>query len=176
MLQVENTISEMDSVIEVDEYIPLSIEIGDRPAQLLYWRSGNGKNSMLELGVNPSSGAVQSITLVSLNQYSIKEGVVFSMGAIDSSNGSVIVDTGLWDLESGDYADKFVDAFTPEFSVDKGINFVQLHFSAEEQTARQIRNNDIVFGLSANNMLLSVAVVALTSQQLAVFDSCVPIT
>ena len=65
MLQVENTISEMDSVIEVDEYIPLSIEIGDRPAQLLYWRSGNGKNSMLELGVNPSSGAVQSITPVS---------------------------------------------------------------------------------------------------------------
>ena len=53
---------------------------------------------------------------------------------------------------------------------------MQLHFSAEEQTARQIRNNDIVFGLSANNMLLSVAVVALTSQQLAVFDSCVPIT
>ena len=50
----------------IDSYIPFSIEFSDSGLADLYWRCGNGKTCLFELGLS-NTGEVINITLVSIN-------------------------------------------------------------------------------------------------------------
>lgn len=52
--------------LNVDYYIPISIKFNNSN-NIFYWRTGNFKNSLLEIGIDSKTGELISITLVSIN-------------------------------------------------------------------------------------------------------------
>ncbi|ENV30973.1 hypothetical protein [Acinetobacter baumannii] len=56
----------------IDSYIPFSIEFSDSGLADLYWRCGNGKTCLFELGLS-NTGEVINITLVSIYYFKNEE-------------------------------------------------------------------------------------------------------
>ena len=50
--------------IEIDDYIPLSCRCVDMEVEsLFYWRTGDFKSSLLEIGINPKDGTLLRIKM-----------------------------------------------------------------------------------------------------------------
>jgi hypothetical protein len=67
MLNIINLVSTLDESLEIDPYIPVKIRWGqwnliDEPT--IYWRVGDFKNSLVEIGVSSNSGLIRSFTFV----------------------------------------------------------------------------------------------------------------
>lgn len=73
MLKI-NDIGECEgNVVEVDEYVPLTVRFGSgRDASPLYWRAGNGKDSLLEVGLSASTGKIISVTVVTIPSVALR--------------------------------------------------------------------------------------------------------
>ncbi len=64
MLRVSELSVSVDSEIVVDHYVPLTITWEAlSPVSPVYWRSGDLKHSFVEIGVDPRSGNLLSITM-----------------------------------------------------------------------------------------------------------------
>lgn len=88
MLTIENTANIVPTNIEIDLYIPLRVKWENHlPIKnSIYWRTGNFKDSLLELGIYKENRQISSLTLTSVKkvyfqsspspkQLPVKEGV-----------------------------------------------------------------------------------------------------
>ena len=70
-MRVNSIISPVPVEVECDGYIPLVVRFGGYkgPTVFLpkYWRTGDFKHTLIEIGVNPSSGAICKIVFTALN-------------------------------------------------------------------------------------------------------------
>ena len=67
MLKVFRIIDSIKEEIEVDQYIPIKIRWvmrSENAAEIIYWRTGDLKKSMLEIGISAISGEICSLTIV----------------------------------------------------------------------------------------------------------------
>ena len=169
----------MNLSIEVDEYVPLSAEFLDTESGLastepLYWRCGNGKTSLLELGFHHQSGAIQSITLVSIDVMSVPSMNASGTpkhGDHEIENGVIAVDTELWKQSGNTFADKFIDHFNDQFSTIKHSDGLEFLLSSDANYHKRIVNSEFEFRVSAKGLLLSIMVSNLTDHQLDVLNS-----
>ena len=69
MLQVKDIHIVSRISLEIDEYIPLSLKCSDSPIDLpLYWRTGNFTKSLITVGLNPTTGAIYSVTVTQIER------------------------------------------------------------------------------------------------------------
>lgn len=67
MLNIVNLKSTITEKIEVDPYVPVKIRWGQWDLTLeptIYWRTGDFKNSLVEIGIASKSGIIRSFTVV----------------------------------------------------------------------------------------------------------------
>lgn len=131
MLKVVKSNPVVEEKIETDQYIPINIKwtkTYDRYEGVIYWRTGDIKRSMLEIGVSEISGEVQSLTIVTADKISfVSEGIEkckkFENGTpvFDISNWAgkrTVDDIGLFEVQ---YCDKCLDMIISENKVNKEI-------------------------------------------------------
>ncbi len=67
MLNVTKVSNSVSEKIEVDQYIPIKIVWGKWnifSEETLYWRTGDFKKSLIEIGIASRSGVIRSLTVV----------------------------------------------------------------------------------------------------------------
>lgn len=153
--------------IECDEYVPFSITFGvERPDLLCYWRMGDGKRSLVEIGVNCKSGALFSLTLVNFDDNNISFiGESYSIGDLPIIEGLPVFDSREFD-DVRDFAHRFVDDFSEQLVINVFRNAVSLMLTGAESVVRYIQNGDVRFGLSEFNRLVSLDVLGTMGLQL----------
>ncbi|MEO0870794.1 MAG: hypothetical protein AAFY19_02375 [Pseudomonadota bacterium] len=57
-----------DVKVEIDDYVPLSVFTYDKPLGAMFYRLGNFDTSLIEIAVDPESGALRGFTVVSVDQ------------------------------------------------------------------------------------------------------------
>ncbi|EEW4305722.1 hypothetical protein D9S17_23885, partial [Escherichia coli] len=110
MLTLENETNYKDVVVNIDEFVPFDITFGKGSKQCLYWRGGNGKSSLVEVGLNMYSGEVSNITLANIDSGEINITDEMLANNLPEIQGSVIFQTSEWlNKDISEYSNRFID-------------------------------------------------------------------
>jgi hypothetical protein len=139
--------------IEYDVYTPINIEFGTwniSKEPTIYWRTGDFKKSLIEIGVGKYTGNIRSITLtLSENVYKLEN------LNLDMKNITLI--KGIPNFQVEEYADKTYIDENSKLNVYIGIDKVLISFS-ENDTVSIIQNDNVGFALDINKMVCGVIV------------------
>jgi hypothetical protein len=170
MLKI-NSIGECEgNVVEVDEYVPLTVRFGSgRDASPLYWRAGNGKDSLLEVGLSASTGKIVSLTVVTIPFVALQHyECLVGSGAFDV--GVPVFCVGGW-ASGGSYSNRFLDDFSVGFDLFVGTDRACIVFDVQQDIVQLIRNGSASFGVSSRGELLSIEVSCLDVDKMALLKS-----
>ncbi|MGY0694934.1 hypothetical protein ACW2QC_19565 [Virgibacillus sp. FSP13] len=140
--------------IEFDEYTPINIEFGTwniSKEPTLYWRTGDFKKSLIEVGMGSGTGLMRSITLtLSENVYktSVNEQLV--------ANDIEIVE-GLPIFQIGEYINETYIDEKGELNVYIGNDNIYISFS-ESEIVSLIKNDTIGFSVDSNNKFCGILI------------------
>jgi len=140
MLNFENNLECESPILEMDDYIPFAVELGSDSSQLLYWRAGDGKLSLIEIGLKAENGAVHSVTLTSINPRNVKETENSIKTDLIETYGIPVFDTSNWNTDSSSYSDNFRDDFSINCSLVIGQDYLALDFCDVDKPSQYIRN------------------------------------
>ena len=139
--------------IEYDVYTPINIEFGTwniSKEPTIYWRTGDFKKSLIEIGVGKYTGNIRSITLtLSENVYKIEN------SNLDMTNITLIKGTPNFQVE--EYDDETYIDENSKLNVYIGIDKVLISFS-ENDTVSIVQNDNVGFALDINKMVCGVIV------------------
>ncbi len=154
--------------IEIDEYVPFTIEFGAKFHQLLYWRCGDGKFSLIEIGLDRASGVISSVTLTSINSKDIKEAEDSFVTFLPESDGTAAFDLSSWETSSDNYSSSYQDIFNSDISLVIGNDYLILTFNEADIPSRYIKNGQVRLGVSSKEELSTIEVTKLTPEQVDV--------
>jgi hypothetical protein len=151
MLKVLEYKEKKSANIEFDVYTPINIEFGSwniSKEPTIYWRTGDFKKSLMEIGMGKNRGDIRSITLTLSDN-------VYKIDKVNTKNLRVI--EGIPVIQ--------VDKFMNETYVDEkcelkvyiGVNKVYISFS-ENEIVSIIQNDSVGFCLDNNEMICSIIV------------------
>lgn len=159
MLKVKENLNIVPVNIEFDMYIPINIEfdmwdISLEPTK--YWRTGDLKKSLIEIGIGSKKGIIRSITLTQVsnihddNQISISNEIPVTRGI------------PVLEIENNDE-----NIFTDEFrNFDVFINNDKLYILfSHNEIVEVIKNDRLSFGLDKNNVICVIEVDKLTPDE-----------
>ena len=155
-MYLKETLSrERDFVIIDDEYVPLTVRIGDRERGEIYLRYVSN-DSLLELGISSIDGTLTSIKLVQTNGYSVGEQLLDSPLLVD---GLPQFDTSLWNGK------KLLDI---ENSIDLSLtdDSVLLILDSSRKAKNVLRNRALTFAV-ADGYPCWVRIERVTDKQMA---------
>lgn len=166
MLRVVGCERDVSPVVEVDRYIPLSIDLGCPDAGTpLYWRGRDGDGSLVEVGISPG-GVVCSIVLTSISRARIfRSSEAMEHQFIDE--GIPRVDTSPWPEERRNYSDNFVEQRVP-LRLVLGQSTATLWLSEGAVPSSWQGHENVIFGISEDGMLCCIQLNGLTDEQLEV--------
>ncbi len=133
-----------------DDYIPALVVIGDERDCVDFIGWYRGDTDLLELQVDPSSGAVCQVTLT-LGAHS-----VFAGGALEVPEAQEGLLVPAWPREF----------LTDTMCVSVYDDGVSIRLSAK-LPARYVRSGDVIFGIAADEELTDILLVRLTAEQVA---------
>jgi hypothetical protein len=148
--------------IEIDEYIATNVEwLASKKAldPTYYWRTGDFKKSLFELGVSGNSGRVLSFTLTSVNRLHV---TVEDYSEIKSP---IVEGLPIFRIN-----DKFTDGFLDEvneFRVLVNSNRLRICFFDTEptQVVTQMKSGRIRFGLTNQKALAMVEITDMKEEE-----------
>ena len=109
LAHVEHTVP-AQSVVEVDEHIPLSIAFGPvSPEHSVYWRAKSGCHTLLEVELSSTTGQIRSVTLTAISANSVTVMVEVSPpNTVPAVHGIPCINVSSW-ARSAAYNDRFFD-------------------------------------------------------------------
>jgi hypothetical protein len=151
----------------IDSYIPFSIEFSENRLADRYWRCGNGKTCLLELGLS-NTGEVINITLTSINYNNIlKNNSNFEI-PFPVENFLPKFDVSGWNIISEDYSSIFKDDFNYELQLIVGLDYLVLNFLNIEKSKHYFKNEEIYFGFNSNNELSSIQLTHIAAEEIEI--------
>ncbi|MGG0824525.1 hypothetical protein ABE099_16815 [Paenibacillus turicensis] len=159
MLKLNRTELPKNYNIEIDYYVPFTIEIEHKDifSSKVYWRTGNLKTSILEIGLDEKTGLLRDITLVSVDK-------AFS---IDVEHTQTIhsTDTGVpvFDIQ-GDIRNKLCD-ISQDIFVFLSTNDITVRFGDNIDFSRVNSLGRIYFMFDENNILISISITNLSDYE-----------
>lgn len=153
-MEIVNT--NFKETLEVDEHVPFNIEwnyISNRNLKY-YWRTGDFKKSLLEIGLDSVTGLIKSMTLTNLNINSISED---NLPTNFSKLGVPKFDLTQWTSE------KYLD-YTKDFSVllmNNGLVISML----DERVERIVKSDRVLFHMGKDKKLLRIDLINLTTDE-----------
>ncbi|OUC57667.1 acetyltransferase [Acinetobacter seifertii] len=151
----------------IDSYIPFSIEFTDSRLADLYWRCGNGKTCLFELGLS-NTGEVINITLVSINNSNILKNSNNFEFTFPVENFLPKFDVSDWNIMSEDYSSIFKDDFNCELQLVIGLDYLVLNFLNYEKSISYFKNEELYFGLNSNKELSSILLTHITAEEIEI--------
>lgn len=152
MLQLKALNKEINSTLVFDCYLPIEIEFGSwdiTKESTLYWRTGDFKKTLLEIGIAETSGILRSIRLVTPPQITMQDFKIFNN---TTELGLPIFEITGWQ-EDDYYQDESIN-----FQVYFDNNSLVIVFSKPEITLTII-NERIRFNFDRDNKLCSIEVI-----------------
>lgn len=156
-----------DISIDIDEYIPFAVEVKSQESSSppLYFRCGDGKHSLMEIGLNRESGSVCSATLTTILADRVNETELPANSDLPETTGLAAFDVSAWDSRSDNYADNFEDSFGSEITLIVGGDYLTLRFEGSEKPVRYIKNGQLRFGIASDGRLSTLDILNLTEDQ-----------
>lgn len=139
--------------IEYDVYTPINIEFGTwniSKEPTLYWRTGNFKKSLIEIGLGKYTGSIRSITLTLSEDVSMVESLI-----LERKNINVIKGKPKFYIE--DYSDMTYVDEKGSLKVLIGIDNVLISLS-ENVPESVIQNDNVGFVLDKNKIICGIMV------------------
>lgn len=153
MLKVTEYKESQSINIEYDIYTPINVEFGTwniSKEPTIYWRTGDFKKSLIEIGVGKYTGNIRSITLtLSENVHKVEN------LNLDMKNITLI--KGIPNFQVEEYDDKTYIDENSKLNVYIGIDKVLISFS-ENDTVSIVQNENVGFALDKDKMVCGVIV------------------
>jgi hypothetical protein len=154
--------------ISIDDYIPFSIEYDSSYfTEIFYWRGGDGKLSLVEIGIIRQTGTFKSIVLTNINQKDVIQYDKVIPINLFTIEGQPICDLSKWN-STMNYSDTFIDEFDLTIKLLVGLNFISLIFSNTFDIARYIQNNNIRFGIASDGSLITIDILDLSENKIEI--------
>ncbi|MBP1483102.1 acetyltransferase [Acinetobacter nosocomialis] len=151
----------------IDSYIPFSIEFSNSGLADLYWRCGNGKTCLFELGLS-NTGEVINITLASINSSNIlKKNNKYKI-PFPVENFLPKFDVSEWNIISEDYSSIFRDDFNYELQLILGLDYLVLNFLNIEKSVCYFKNEELYLGFNSNKELSSIQLTHIAAEEIEI--------
>lgn len=151
----------------IDSYIPFSIEFSNSGLADLYWRCGNGKTCLFELGLS-NTGGVINITLASINSSNILKNNNKYKIPFPVENFLPKFDVSEWNIISEDYSSIFRDDFNYELQLIVGLDYLVLNFLNIEKSVCYFKNEELYLGFNSNKELSSIQLTHIAAEEIEI--------
>ncbi|WP_287083978.1 acetyltransferase [Acinetobacter sp.] len=151
----------------IDSYIPFSIEFSNSGLADLYWRCGNGKTCLFELGLS-NTGEVINITLASINSSNILKNNNKYKIPFPVENFLPKFDVSEWNIISEDYSSIFRDDFNYELQLIVGLDYLVLNFLNIEKSVCYFKNEELYLGFNSNKELSSIQLTHIAAEEIEI--------
>lgn len=180
MIKIKEETECVGTSIEFDGYVPFSAKFEcDFPSQPFYWRVGDGRYSLMEIGFVRESGAIHSITLVSIK----KENIHLHDDTYSYENYSIkasclpVFDLGNWSDHkykvSRNFENNFIDDFNLDFDLIIGKDYLSVLFPENDKPAEYLKNSNVIFGIGRDGFLASISIVDISDKDMICLKSAV---
>lgn len=158
MLYLKNITNRMECDVKVDYYVPFTMNVGRRElyAPKTYWRTGNFKNSFMEISIDEKNGMLRDITLVSVNKAVLTDAVLENVEILESGTPMFLLDG---DIKNG-LCDERMD-----FYVYLSEKFIKVDFGEKSHSCTFIELERGLFGFDENNKLVSIIIKELSDDE-----------
>ncbi|MEW9676883.1 hypothetical protein ABRT01_11975 [Lentibacillus sp. L22] len=154
MLTVKKYKEKTYESIEFDIYTPINIEFGTwniSKEPTLYWRTGDFKKSLIEIGIGSDTGVLRSITLT------LSENVLKTENNEHLVTNHVEVAEGTPVFWVDEYANETYIDEKGKLNVYIGKDNIYISFS-ESEIISLIKNNTILFSMDGNNQFCGILI------------------
>lgn len=166
MLKLTGFKSDGQAHVEVDPYVPLTVELHSKGAETpLYWRGRTEEGSLVEVGLSPIDGSLCSITLTSISRERVERS---GLGhAVQTSEvGVPQVDMSIWPVQRREFAENFVDEEVA-LQLLLGESTATVCFSRRSEPISWHQLDDVLFGVTEEGFLCCIEVKGLSEEQIA---------
>lgn len=153
MLKVTGYTDSQSINIEYDLYTPLNIEFGSwniSKEPTIYWRTGDFKKSLIEIGIGKYTGSLRSITLTLSENVHKMENL-----ELDKKNINVI--KGVPNFQVEEHNDKTYIDEKGKLDVYIGLDKVLISFS-ENDTVSVLQNDTVGFALDKDEVVCGIII------------------
>ena len=153
MLKVTEYKESQSVNIEYEVYTPINIEFGSwniSKEPTIYWRTGDFKKSLIEVGIGKYTGNIRSITLTLCEN-------VHKMENLNLDMNNITLIKGLPNFQIEEYDDKTYIDENGELNVFIGIDKVLISFS-KNHTVFIVQNDTVGFALDKNKTVCGIIV------------------
>ncbi len=160
MLRIQSSVVMVgEAQVETDFYVPLDVIMTNSGAGVpRYWRTGDFKRSLLEVGLETGSGRFLSVTVTQS-----PKGASRKVAAAPASQPQ---QPGIPVFELGTLKEDFTDEKGP-FLLHVGADFVWLDLAPGQAHLHELRYDRLRFLLGPENVWLGLVVEGLTELQLS---------
>lgn len=149
--------------IEFDVYTPLNIEFGSwniAKEPTIYWRTGDFKKSLIEIGIGKYTGDIRSITLTLIENVCRKNDLKIKNLKVLEGMPTIKVDQFL--------NETYIDE-KGEMKAYIGTNMLLILFS-ENQIVSIVQNDHVGFGIDSKNLIGSIMVRDISENEKKAFE------
>jgi hypothetical protein len=166
MLKVSGSKPDGQARVEVDPYVPLTVELDSSGAETpLYWRGRTEEGSLVEVGLSPTDGSLCSMTLTSISRERVvRSGLGYQIHA--GEFGVPRVDISLWSGNRLEFAENFFDEMVP-LHLLLGESTATVCFSRYPDPVSWQQLDNILFGVTEKGFLCCIEVRGLSEVQIA---------
>ena len=160
MLQVIEYEERQTVNIEFDLYIPINIEIGTwniSKEPTIYWRTGDFKKSLVEIGVGKYTGKIRSITLTLCEHVYNTENFNFNIEDINLIDGVPVFQ--IEESINKTYMDE-----KGKLNVYIGNDKVLISFS-ENEIMSIVQNDNVGFAIDNNKMVCGIIISSMVEHE-----------
>lgn len=176
MLKIKEEIECLATSVDFDEYVPITVEFESNSLlPPIYWRVGDGKLSLMEIGLTNHSGAIHSVTLVNIKADSVRRLSEEYKICVSEKEGAPTFDLSAWQSSkpANGFANNFLDDFHVDLELTIGKNFITISIADDMLPTRCIKNNNVIFGINEDGALTSIDIVNIHPKDIKILSSTV---
>jgi hypothetical protein len=159
-MQVESILPGRNATVQCDGYVPMIVRLdGDFQFPPKYWRTGDFKKSLVEIGIDQSSGAICKVTVTSVN--GLEPNATQQTELVSLEYGLPCVNPTNWDE-----AKNRIDVEQDVAASLVGDRFIIRFGSGGAHLVNSVRCGRLVFQIDDDNTLRGIEVADLTQEEI----------
>jgi len=157
--------------IDIDVYVPLTIEWRSyNSSYVIYWRSGDLKKSLIEVGLHGLTGNIASLTLTQVSRVDLvgKQKTYSDFENVEIVNGSPVFNIDDWSTAgSVDNLSKEIEMIDEkiDFLVILSENYISILFDERKEPKKIIKSGNVLFEITDNDYLSKIHVLNLSPDE-----------
>jgi hypothetical protein len=165
MLQVISSMPSKGCTLEIDDYVPFVFRCENTHSSTpLYWRTGDFKSSLIEIGLNPNSGAICCIKIPFFEKKPHKIDSNWTKPTRNLTEGIPVCNIQKWP-SSENFSDSFRDNPLP-LTITVGIDFITFYLETETKVHSFYIAGQLCIGVDEKQRILQITFVAISEKDL----------